>query len=281
VKKSLLVLLLFLSTPILSKGGQGKTVELSKDLAVTEVAEGAYLVVDWIPYKRSRVPCNSLLVMAEPNNVIWCDTPCEPYSTKTVYEWIQETFNEPNLIEINTGFHFDNLGGNEFLLRQGVPVYGSDVTVKLIMERGPEEKKKIIKSFAETDNTPYHQSCRRMTFMPPNRIFDINEGLHLKGGDEYIDVYYPGRSHTIDNVVVYFPKRKILFGGCMIKSLDSKDAGFTGDADMQQWPRSVEKLLSGYPDAQIVVPGHGTCGDMKLVRYTIELLDGINEKAEK
>ena len=276
MKRSLLVFLLLLSTPIISRGGQGKTIELSKDIAITEIAEGAYLIVNWMPYKRSRVPCNSLLVMVEPNAVIWCDTPCEPYSTQMAYEWIQETFKEPNLIEINTGFHYDNLGGNEFLLRQGVPIYGSDVTMKLIMERGPEEKKKIIKSFAETDNTPYHQACREMTFTPPDRVFGINEGLHLKVGDEFIDVYYPGPTHTIDNVVVYFSKSRILFGGCMIKSLNSKDAGFTDDADMQQWPRSVEKLLFKYPDAQIVVPGHGACGDMKLVRHTIELLDGIN-----
>jgi metallo-beta-lactamase class B len=281
MKKSFLILLLLLSATVLSNGGQGETIELSKNLTVTEIAEGAYLVVDWIPYKQGRVPCNSLLVMVEPNNVIWCDTPCEPYSTQMVYEWIQETFNKPNLIEINTGFHFDNLGGNEFLLGQGVPVYGSDVTVKLIVERGPEEKNKIIKSFEETDNTPYHQACRKMRFKPPDYTFKIEKGMTFKIGEETIEVYFPGPSHTIDNTVVYFKERKILFGGCMIKSLDAKDAGFTGDADMQQWPRSVEKLLSRYPDTQIVVPGHGTCGDMKLVKHTVELLDGINEKAGK
>jgi metallo-beta-lactamase class B len=74
-------------------------------------------------------------------------------------------------------------------------------------------------------------------------------------------------------VIVYFPKRKILFGGCMIKSLDSKDAGYTADADMQKWPRSVERVLAKYKDAKIIVPGHGNWGGIQLVKHTIQLLD--------
>jgi hypothetical protein len=281
LKKSLLILLLLLSAPILSIGGQGRTIELGKDLAVTEIEEGVYLVVDWIPFGQSRVPCNSLLVTMEPNTVIWCDTTYEPNSTKIVYEWIQKTFREPNLIEINTGFHADNLGGNEFLLSKGVPVYGSDVTAGIIREKGREEKEKIVKSFTDSDNTPFHQACRQMTFKPPDHTFEIEKGMTFKIGEETVEVYYPGPSHTIDNTVVYFQKRKVLFGGCMVKSLDSKDAGFTDDADMRQWPRSVEKLLSKYPDTKIVVPGHGACGDMQLVKHTVELLDGINKKTGK
>jgi metallo-beta-lactamase class B len=190
-------------------------------------------------------------------------------------------FGDVNLIEINTGFHNDNLGGNEYLLSKGVPVYGSDVTAKLIQERGPEEKEKIIKSFADSDNATYHQACRQMTFMPPNHTFDINKGLKLEFPKETVEVYYPGPSHTIDNTVVYFQNHKILFGGCMVKALDSKDAGYTADANMQQWPRSIEKVLARYKDAKIVVPGHGNCGNINLLKHTIELLDKVNNQSAK
>jgi hypothetical protein len=30
-------------------------------------------------------------------------------------------------------------------------------------------------------------------------------------------VFFPGAAHSADNVVVYFPKKRLLFGGCMIK----------------------------------------------------------------
>ena len=56
----------------------------------------------------------------------------------------------------------------------------------------------------------------------------------------------------------------------MIKSLDSKNAGYTADADMQKWPRSVEKVLAGYKDAKIVVPAN-----TELVNVIGELAGGI------
>jgi len=65
----------------------------------------------------------------------------------------------------------------------------------------------------------------------------------------------------------------ILFGGCMIKALDAKDLGFSGDADLAAWPKSVRKVLERYPDARIVVPGHGHWRDLELIRHTIRLCE--------
>ena len=48
---------------------------------------------------------------------------------------MKNSFGEVNLIGINTGFHVDNLGGNEFLLSRGIAVYGSNLTAKLIAKR--------------------------------------------------------------------------------------------------------------------------------------------------
>ena len=277
--KILSILILCCVTFSASGQKEDKTVRISDSITITPIDEGAYLVIHQMPFGRFSVPCNSLLVKVSDANLVWCGTPCEPQSTKLVYEWTLKQFGDVNLIEINTGFHNDNLGGNEFLLSKGVPVYGSDVTARIIRERGPEEKEKIIKSFADSDNTPYHQACRQMTFVAPNHTFDLSKGLKLEFTKESAEVFYPGPSHTIDNVVVYFPKRKILFGGCMVKALDSKDAGYTADANMQKWPGSVEKVLEKYKEARIVVPGHGDYGGTDLLKHTIELIDRINKQA--
>jgi len=274
----LTVLCLFLILVANNPAAESASIKLNEFITIIEIDEGVYQVVHQIPFGRTHVPCNSMLVRVSDKDFIWCDTPYEPESTKLVYEWTKKQFGDINLIEINTGFHADNLGGNEFLLSKAVPIYGSDVTAKLIRERGPEEKEKIIKTFTDLDTTQFHRACRQMTFKPPNKTFRIKEGLTLKIGGETIDVYYPGSTHTIDNTVVYFQKRKILFGGCMIKSLDAKNAGNTADADMQKWPRSIEKVLARYKDARIVVPGHGDCGDISLLKYTIELLDKVNNE---
>jgi metallo-beta-lactamase class B len=249
---------------------------LSENLSVTEIEKDVFVINHSFPWAS-----NSLLVRTSNSGCILVNTLCDNQGAKLLTDWMKDNFGEVNLIAINTGFHVDNLGGNEYLLGRGVTVYGSNLTAKLVAERGQKEKNQLLDWFKSPENKKYYDAYKDFTFVPPNHLFDINEGLHLKIGDEDVNVFYPGPSHTIDNVVVYFPKRKILFGGCMIKSLDSKDAGYTADADMQKWPRSVEKVLAQYKDAKLVVPGHGNCGDIRLIRHTIELLDGIIAKSAK
>jgi metallo-beta-lactamase class B len=36
-----------------------------------------------------------------------------------------------------------------------------------------------------------------------------------------LQAYYPGAGHTRDNIVVWVPQDKVLFGGCLIKSLEA------------------------------------------------------------
>ena len=253
-----------------------KRITLSENLSVTEIEKDVFIITHSFPW-----PSNSLLIRVSNSDCILVNTLCDNQGARMLVDWVQNNFGEVNLIGINTGFHVDNLGGNEFLLSKGIAVYGSNLTAKLITERGQAEKSRLLEGFKSPENKKYYDAYKDLTFVPPNRIFDINEGLHLKIGDEDVNVFYPGPSHTIDNVVVYFSKRKILFGGCMIKSLDSKDAGYTADADMQKWPRSVEKVLARYKDAKIVVPGHGNYGDTGLIKHTIELLDKINNQSAK
>jgi glyoxylase-like metal-dependent hydrolase (beta-lactamase superfamily II) len=278
--KKLRAILLFLALlALLPAGGamaNEKRITLSENSSVTEIEKDVFIITHSFPW-----PSNSLLIRVSNSDCILVNTMCDNQGARMLVDWIKSSFGEVNLIGINTGFHVDNIGGNEFLLSKGIAVYGSDLTVKLIAERGQTEKSRLLEEFKSPVNKKYYDAYKNLTFVPPNHVFDINEGLHLKIGDEDVNVFYPGPSHTIDNVVVYFPKRKILFGGCMIKSLDSKDAGYTADADMQKWPRSVEKILAKYKDAKIVVPGHGNYGDTILIKHTIELLDKINNKSEK
>jgi metallo-beta-lactamase class B len=271
-----LLLALLAFPPACGAAANERRITLSENLSVTEIEKDVFIVTHSFPWAS-----NSLLIRTSNSDCILVNTLCDNQGARMLVDWIRNSFGEVNLIGINTGFHVDNLGGNEFLLSKDIAVYGSNLTAKLIAERGQAEKSRLLEGFKSPENKKYYDAYKDLTFVPPNRIFDINEGLHLKIGDEDVNVFYPGPSHTIDNVVVYFPKRKILFGGCMIKSLDSKDTGYTADADMQKWPRSVEKVLAGYKDARIVVPGHGNYGDTGLIKHTIELLDRTNAQSAK
>jgi metallo-beta-lactamase class B len=275
--KALLICAAFAALLLTGKAAANeKKIVLSDNLYLTEIEKDAFVVTHSFPWAS-----NSLLVCASKSDCILVNTLCDNQGAKLLLDWIKSNFGDVNLVAINTGFHVDNLGGNKYLLSKGINIYGSSLTAKLVNERGQKEKNQLLDWLKSPENKKYYDSYKDLTFVPPNRTFDINEGLLLNIGGEDVNVFYPGPSHTIDNVVVYFPKRNILFGGCMIKSLDSKDAGYTGDADMQKWPGSVEKLLSIYKDAKIVVPGHGNYGDTALIKHTVELLDKINTQVAK
>ena len=59
-----------------------------------------------------------------------------------------------------------------------------------------------------------------------------------------------------------------MFGGCFVKSLKNKSLGYTGDANISEWPNSMQKVINRYPDAKLAVPGHGKIGDVSLLKHT-------------
>jgi len=47
---------------------------------------------------------------------------------------------------------------------------------------------------------------------------------------------------------------------------------------MEEWPISVQKVIERYPDARIVVPGHGEVGEESLLTHTVEILNNWNKE---
>lgn len=265
--------LVFLSFFILNSGIEKN---LSRDLVIKEIEKGVCVITHSFPWKG-----NSLVVFLSGNDVVFVDTPYNNEATRKVVEWIRDKNSKADIIEINTGFHNDNLGGNEYLLSQNIPAYGSELTAELI-ENGKiyETMSAASELMKKTDSGSQEclEAYKTQKFKAPNHLFDIKEGLKLNVGEETVEVYFPGESHSMDNVVVYFHDRKILFGGCMVKSLESKGPGFTGDANMEEWPKSVKKVLERYKDTRIVVPGHGNWGDKNLLKHTIGILENYNKE---
>jgi metallo-beta-lactamase class B len=192
-------------------------------------------------------------------------------------DWIYKTFGETEITAIITGWHQDNLGGNEYLRSLGIDVHGPELTARLINQHGTDLKSMLLESTKDLDDCRYYKSYKNLILTPPNKIFNIEEGLSLTIGEEKFEVYFPGESHTIDNTVVYIHSRKILFGGCMVFSANRQAPGFIEHANMVDWAGSVEKVAMRFPDADVVVPGHGSAGDLSLLNHTIEVLNRFNE----
>jgi metallo-beta-lactamase class B len=246
---------------------------ISDDLYYTKIQDSVYMYTHYFPYG-----CNGMFILLPDSQGLLINTPCETSGTISLLDWIEKSFGHIKLTAIVTGFHQDNLGGNEVLLSKNIPVYGSDLTVKLLKEMGAGLKEVIMNSVSNEKDKKYYDSYKALNMEPPNRIFQLKKGLKLKIDDEIFEVYFPGESHTRDNTVVYLCKQKILFGGCMIKGLEFDNPGYTGYANMTEWPKSVEKVMNKFKDAEIVIPGHGTQGGKELLPHMIKVLNDWNNK---
>ena len=268
---------LFLIIFSLNIMGQDKnnSIKISENLIAQKVMDNVFLITHYFPWD-----ANCLLVVLPDDQLVLIDTPNENSGTKSLLNWIYDNYGDIKILEINTGFHCDNLGGNEYLLSQEIPIYGSDLTKKLVMEKGANHKNLLLKFTSSIENKKYHDIYKNLEFKPPDKIYKISEGLKLELGYAIFEIYYPGETHTPDNVVVYLHKKKILFGGCLIQSLEREKLGYIGDANMSEWPKAVKKVKKKFKNCRIVVPGHGTWGDMKLLDHTINLLKKFNSNSK-
>lgn len=236
---------------------------IDKDMVIREIQPGFHVVTHSFPW-----PHNSLLVEMQNSDILLVDTPYTPEATRELLKWENAKFGARNIIAINTGYHYDNLGGNGALIAAGIKVYGSDAIPVLLSQRGEALRALTLSWLADPKYSEYYKAHKDLQYVPPNTLYHLQDGLTLNFGNERVTVYYPGPTHTRENVVVYFKERSILFGGCMILAGDS--VGNTADADMQEWPKSIEKLRQFKID--LLIPGHGDRMDPQLIDHTLDIL---------
>ena len=218
-----------------------KKVYQSHDLIITQIGENSFIHTS---YKQTddfgNVPCNGLIVK-DGNEVIVFDTPVNDKSAALLITWLTEKKHCSIKAIIPTHFHDDCLGGLGAFHKNNIPSYAYYKTIALAQENH---------------------------YVVPENSF--KESLTLEVGREKVSIAFFGEGHTKDNVVGYFPKENILFGGCLLKAIDATK-GYLGDANVAEWSNTVKKMKAAYPNVKIVVPGHGDYGDSKLLDYTINL----------
>ncbi|MBI5957122.1 MAG: MBL fold metallo-hydrolase, partial [Chloroflexi bacterium] len=237
--------------------------EIGDNLYVRELQPGVVVVTHEFPW-----PSNSLVVEVSESELVMVDTPYTPEATQTLLDWLAERFGPRQITAINTHFHVDRLGGNSTLIAAGIPVYGSDLTAQLLEERGEQTRQLMLSWLPGAENRDYYAAHEVIPYVAPDHIFELEAGVELQLGYETVQVVFPGAAHSQDNVVVYFPARKLLFGGCMILTGDT--VGNTSDADLASWPGAVDRIASF--DVEVLIPSHGEAFDPALIEHTRHIL---------
>lgn len=238
----------------------GETVAIDDELTVRAVAPGAF-VVTHRPFFRANV----LVVRMPDGTVVFCSSPMEDGATRAMIRWAVSALSPSRMVAVNTHFHFDGTGGNHAYREAGVVTYASTHTQRLLAEKGVSMR---AEAAAEFTDPAKRARMAALPIEPAKESFAEADGLTLKFGGEEVRVVYPGAAHAPDNVVVHFPARRLVFGGCMIKGMRS--IGYVGHADLGHWEAAAEAVRA--LGATTVVPGHGDPGGPELFDLTVAVV---------
>jgi metallo-beta-lactamase class B len=257
-----------LANPVAQEPSQPSTppqkIDLDQDLSVRQIAARIFVIQHAFPW-----PANSLLVEMADGTLVLVDTPSTPKATQIAIQWFESRLGERRMIAINTGYRYDNLGGNAYLIEQGIPVYGSAHTVQLLAERGEALRTLTLGSLIGQQNQRFYEAYNSQEYPPPTRIFSPEIGLELEFGGQVLLAHHPGPAYTPDNLVVYFPMHKLLFGGGVVQSAERLES--LNAADPAAWKDSLANLSQF--DYDILVPKYGDRLDPGQLEHEISLLD--------
>ena len=110
--------------------------------------------------------------------------------------------------------------------------------------------------------------ARRDKLPLPKRTFAEEKTIEVGGTS--IEMRYFGAAHTPDNFVVWLPAQKVLFAGDLARTVGIGKCN-VAEADQDEWPKTAQRVIDAYPDAGVVLPGHGKPGGMELLEYAVEL----------
>ncbi len=145
------------------------------------------------------------------------------------------------------------LGASAFLGEGATEVIASQGTLELIIERGAQdmqsEMERFPRLFRDAEGVP------GLTW-PTLVVGDGKPGrqgsLTVDLGGVKVQIWHPGPGHTRGDTIAWVEEEKVLFSGDLVEY----EAGvYTGDAQLEEWPATLEALRA--LTAEAIVPGRG------------------------
>jgi metallo-beta-lactamase class B len=214
----------------------------AQKLEISHLVGNFYVYVTYGDYKGTPYPANGMYLITDAGAVLF-DCPWDHTQFQPLLDSIKTKHGKDAILCIPTHFHNDRTAGLDYFSKKGIKTYSTVYTQQLCKE----------------NNEPVAQ-------------YNFTRDTTFTIGGYTFETYYPGKGHAPDNIVLWFPEDKILYGGCFVKDINSPSLGNLSHADPKEWKTSMEKTMKKYPSPKYVIPGHGSWEDPKSLQHTMKLL---------
>lgn len=224
----------------------GQSIE--RKLEISHLTGNFYIYTTYNTYEGSRIPANGMYLLTNSGAVLF-DTPWDSTQFQPLLDSIRLKHNQNVAICIATHWHSDKTEGLEYYRQKGIKTYTTTLTDELSKKNGKK---------------------RAQFLMTKDTVFKV--------GQYSFETYYPGEGHTADNIIVWFGKEKILYGGCLIKGADSDNLGYLGDGNAEEYENTLLKVQKKCPDPKFIIVSHSDWNDINSLKHSIKLARKLKSK---
>ena len=169
---------------------------------------------------------------------------------------------------INTHYHGDHTGGNEYFQKQA-PIIAHD-NVRKRLETG---------GAAGNGGSLHFEDKPQPKGALPIITFDHDVTVHLNGEDIRA-LYFPA-GHTDGDSIIFFPKSNVVHMGDDFVTYGFPFIDVVAGGSIDGMIDGVEKVLAQVPPDVKIIPGHGSVSSVQDVRIYLEMLKSTRDAVAK
>ena len=203
-------------------------------LTLTHLRGNVYVVVEQNPLSDE----NSAVYVGD-EFVTVVGATFSPESARQLAKEVAKVTRKPIKEVIDTNYNLDRAGGNSYFKSIGAKIISISLTRDLLQRNWDHMVADARQRYPEYPESPL---VLPDTTYPGN--FDL-QGGRVKG-------LYLGPSHAPDDIFVYFPQEKVLYGGCILK----EQLGNLALADLVEYPKTLRKLQQLHLGYTTIIAGH-------------------------
>ena len=199
---------------------------------------------------------NSGVIIGE-RFIMVADTTATPAMAKDLIARIRKISDKPIKYVLLTHYHAVRvLGAAAYWAEGASEIIASQGTLELIRERGAQDMRSEMERFPRLFRGA--ESVPGLTW--PTMVIgggdpkrgEVPGRLSIDLGGVVVEIWHPGPGHTRGDTIAWVPQERVLFSGDLVEY----EAGvYTGDAQLQEWPATLEALRA--LGATAIVPGRG------------------------